>query len=112
MKLIAKTYVAGLKYYNSSQIKEGPAQLEWEPTNRHDPLAIKVIQSGIHIGYVPRGVNRSVKPGDIAKIVPDLAVFGGKGMALVIEQPEFAIPRFLDDLVNQRADSASLLAGD
>ena len=31
----------------------GPCELEPEPTNKHDPNAIKVIVDGVHIGYIP-----------------------------------------------------------
>lgn len=95
MELIFESYIAGSKYYNTSQMKSGPVQLEWEPTNEHDPHAIKIIQSGIHIGYIPRAVNRLVKHGCIARI-EDRMVYGEKRMVLVVEMPDFAIPKFLD----------------
>jgi hypothetical protein len=41
-----------------------PATLEAEPTNKHDPKAIKMIVEGEHVGYVPRTHNWRVEPGD------------------------------------------------
>lgn len=102
MKIIARTYIAGRQHYNTSQIKIGPVQLKWEPTNKYDPFAIKVIQSGIHIGYVPCAINKLIKPGNIANIYLDVTPSKTfpYNWSLVIEQPEFVIPQFLNDLMN------------
>ena len=37
------------------------AELIPEPDNKHDKNAIKVIVSGIHVGYVPRNLTANVK---------------------------------------------------
>ena len=39
-----------------------PLRLEREPTNEHDPFAIKVMHGETHIGYVPSLLARKVAP--------------------------------------------------
>lgn len=90
------THVAGMSYYDTKFIKEGPVQLEREPTNKHDPNAIKVVQSGIHIGYVPKNMTFFVREGCVASIRPPDA-FDRYDLQqrfkwiLVIDKPEFSI---------------------
>ena len=53
------TYVAGIKHHKTNfynldlSQREHKLELIPEPTNKHDPNAIKVIVDGKHIGYVP-----------------------------------------------------------
>jgi hypothetical protein len=46
--------VKGVQHYSN-------VKLEPEPTNQHDPNALKVVVSGEHVGYVPRG--KPISPG-------------------------------------------------
>lgn len=94
MKSPFTTYIAGMRHYNSAYIKPGPVQFEWEPTNKYDKNAIKVIQAGIHVGYIPRDMTRFVLPGSVGT----LAHGSPNGWILTIEKPEFILPKFL---VNQ-----------
>lgn len=61
-----KAYVAGVKFRAGSgehmAIREddGKWLLQPEPTNQHDPHAVKVLHDGFHVGYVPRELSREV----------------------------------------------------
>lgn len=100
-----KTYIAGLSYYNTSQIREGPVQLEREPTNKHDPNAIKVIQSGIHIGYVPKNMTFYLREGCIATIRPATFMDGPtlyqREWVLTVSHPEFSISDLLRKIYSE-----------
>lgn len=87
------TFLTGSRYYTTTYIKDGPVVLLPEPTNKYDKNAIKVIQSGIHIGYVPRDITRFVRTGSIGQIDRH-----DGGWRLIIETPEFVLPKLL---VNQ-----------
>jgi len=43
-----------------SQLKDGCITLEMEPNNPHDPLAVKVLLNGKHVGYVARCVTHKL----------------------------------------------------
>lgn len=53
------TYVAGIshhkKNYYSLDLDQREHDVEFveEPTNKHDPNAVKVVVEGKHIGYIP-----------------------------------------------------------
>lgn len=100
--VLFSTYIAGLSYYNTTQVKPGPVQFEWEPTNKYDPHAIKVIQSGIHIGYVPRNMTIHIHKkcvGSIKKASPsDIGYERYGGWVLVIEQPTIQIFNILRNI--------------
>lgn len=48
------------------------ASLEPEPTNKHDPNAVKVIVNGVHVGYIKSaeapGIKRRLESGEIHRI--------------------------------------------
>lgn len=87
------TFLTGYRYYPTTYVKDGPVILLPEPTNKYDKNAIKVIQSGIHIGYVPRDVTHLVKPGSVGQIDRHEGSW-----RLLIESPRFILPKIL---VNQ-----------
>jgi len=91
MRPILITHIAGMSFYNCKNIKYGPVQLEWEPTNVHDKNAIKVIQSGIHIGYIPKDRNKEIHPTCIATLIPHAY----DNWTLMIEKPDFIVPKLL-----------------
>ena len=110
------TYIAGMKYYNCSYLKDGPIELEWEPDNLHDKNAIKVIQSGIHVGYIPRNITSLIRHGDIGYVYFNIDCLWRESFVartpnvqisisdcagehyLVIESPQFILPKLLSDL--------------
>lgn len=42
-------------------LNEYEVNLEFEPTNQHDPKAIKVILNGIQVGYIPKEQTDSIR---------------------------------------------------
>lgn len=84
------THLAGWKHYDTAGAVVGPVELEWEPTNPHDPNAIKVVQGGIHRGYVPRDIAPTVRLGSAAR----LTTVGGP-WTLTIRQPTIILPKLL-----------------
>lgn len=65
-----QTDIAGWRHYPASRrIKTTViATLEPEPTNPHDPNAIKVLVDGRHVGYVPRQDTHLVTPTTVAVV--------------------------------------------
>ena len=61
------SYVAGISHHKKNfhalnlDQREHPVELVEEPTNKHDPNAIKVVVDGKHIGYVPAKYCKKVK---------------------------------------------------
>lgn len=58
-------YIAGAKFRDADAylkaLPDGTAfALEAEPTNQHDPNAVKVLHDGRHVGYVPRDLSAEV----------------------------------------------------
>ena len=53
--------------------------LELEPTNEHDPFAVKVLARGNHIGYVPR---------DASAVVHALGVDGVRARCSLVGKTE------------------------
>lgn len=55
------------------------AALEPEPTNKHDPNAVKVIANGVHVGYIKAkeapGIKRMLEDGEIQRI--QCSIMGG-----------------------------------
>lgn len=94
-----KTYLAGAVHYDSSYIKSGPVQLVREPQNKHDKNAIKILQSGIHIGYVPKSMTWFLRSNwaDNKNCIADLEVVG-VNYDLYIWCINFVLPKLL---VNQ-----------
>lgn len=56
------------------------ATLEPEPTNPHDPNAIKVVVDGVHIGYIKKGscarIHKAIREGRIERVKCEIK--GGK----------------------------------
>lgn len=57
--------VSGIKFrqeeYNGAEVKSGDLlTLEPEPSNQHDPNAIKVLKGTTQIGYVPRALCENI----------------------------------------------------
>lgn len=47
--------VVGMNHYGNYKISHNDKlSFEFEPTNEHDPKAIKVLANGIHVGYIMR----------------------------------------------------------
>jgi HIRAN domain len=87
------TYLAGAKYYDTSNAVVGPVEIVWEPTNPHDPNAIKITQRGIHLGYVPKDIAPRIRNGSTARLA---AV--GYPWTVIIDQPKsfsFVLPKLL-----------------
>ncbi len=57
-----ETYITGVKFLKGAQaILDGLNEddflaLEREPENRFDPFAVKVLNNGHHVGYLPRHI--------------------------------------------------------
>jgi hypothetical protein len=88
------TYLAGAKFHDTSKAFVGEVELQWEPNNPHDPNAIKILQGGVPLGYVPKNIASVVRPGSTARL---LAI--GYPWTLVIKQSHgiFSEPfHFLD----------------
>lgn len=68
-----ETYIAGVKFrpgvpdYMAGLPADAEFDLEPEPTNEYDPNAVKVLNGGVHVGYVPR---------DLAPEIGDLIAQG------------------------------------
>lgn len=61
----ATFHIAGFTYWDGlevfDELKIGTRlTLEAEPTNGHDPNAVKILFSGTMLGYVPRGENEEI----------------------------------------------------
>ena len=60
-------------YIHKYLFPDGPTVLEQEPTNPHDPNAIKVVVAGQHIGYIKAGscahLNKVINEGRIERIL-------------------------------------------
>lgn len=60
---LAGTHVASRKNYIINNLYDGaPVKLEHEPTNKHDPDAIKVLFNDTLIGYIPSDKTNLVHP--------------------------------------------------
>ncbi len=58
-------YIAGFTYWDGldvfNELKIGTTiTLEAEPTNGHDPNAVKILYKGTMLGYIPRGENEQI----------------------------------------------------
>jgi hypothetical protein len=76
-----------------------------EPENEHDPDAVAVYSGTMHIGYIPRGINRDVadrimSADSVAAIVTAEAIIEGGDVRFA---PRIEIRDHLDDLLS-RAD--------
>jgi hypothetical protein len=61
----ATFYIAGFTYWDGlevfDELKIGTQlTLESEPTNGHDPDAVKILYGNIMLGYIPRGENEEI----------------------------------------------------
>jgi len=84
------TYLAGAKHYDTSKVVVGPLDLEWEPTNPHDQNAIKVLQGGCHLGYVPIAIAKTIHHGSTARLDST-----GPEWKVIIKQPKSILPKML-----------------
>ncbi len=84
------TYLAGAKHYDTSKVVVGQLELEWEPTNPHDQNAIKIMQGGCHLGYVPRDIAKTIHHGSTARLIST-----GPEWKVIIKQPKFILPKML-----------------
>jgi hypothetical protein len=84
------TYLAGAKHYDTSKVVVGPLDLEWEPTNPHDQNAVKIMQGGCHLGYVPSAIAKTILHGSTARLVST-----GPEWKVIIKQPMFILPKML-----------------
>ena len=59
----ATCYIAGFTYWNGldvfDELKIG-TKLKLEPTNGHDPNAVKIRYNDTMLGYIPRGDNEEI----------------------------------------------------
>ena len=53
------TYWDGMEVFNELKIGE-KLSLEAEPTNGHDPNAVKILYGETMLGYIPRGENEEI----------------------------------------------------
>ena len=53
------TYWDGLEVYSDLHIGT-ELWLEAEPTNGHDPYAVKILYEETMLGYIPRGINEEI----------------------------------------------------
>ena len=64
-QFFATFYIAGFTYWNGidvfDEFKIGTSlQLEVEPTNGHDPNAVKILYQDTMLGYIPRDQNEEI----------------------------------------------------
>lgn len=61
-----EAYIAGVKFRQGGEQRlasiEDRTELTFEldPTNPHDPNAVKILHEGFHLGFVPRELSREV----------------------------------------------------
>jgi len=84
-RALIKKYPDGVTVYEYN-FPTYAATFEFEPTNEHDPNAIKVLIKGIHVGYVKKGscsrVRNLISQNNIKSI--SAKIYGGKSKCLYI----------------------------
>ena len=61
-----ETYIAGVKFRPDAEAVLAAApddaefQLDPEPTNPHDPNAVRVMLGDVHVGFVPRALSAEI----------------------------------------------------
>jgi hypothetical protein len=108
-----KTTVVGTKYRGPeaiaalARLRPGDQlRLVREPSNPHDPDAVAVYSGTMHIGYIPRGVNRDVadrimSADSVAAVVTAEAIIERGEVRFA---PRIEIRNHFDDLLSRIAD--------
>jgi hypothetical protein len=108
-----KTTIVGTKYRGPAAIavlgrlRPGDRlRLVREPENPHDPDAVAVYSGTMHIGYIPRGVNREVadaimRADSVAAVVTAEAIIERGEVRFA---PRIEIRNHFDDLLSRIAD--------
>jgi hypothetical protein len=105
-----KATIVGTKYRSPeaiavlTRLRPGDRlRLVREPDNPHDPNAVAVYSGTMHIGYIPRGINRDVAD----RIMSADSVFAIVTLEAIIEEgqvrfgPRIEIRNHFDDLLSR-----------
>jgi hypothetical protein len=108
-----KTTIVGTKYRSPeaiavlTRLRPGDRlRLVREPNNPHDPNAVAVYSGTMHIGYIPRGINRDVAD----RIMSTDSVFAIVIAEAIIEEgdvrfaPRIEVNNHFGDLLSRDAD--------
>ena len=61
-----------------------PVDFELEPSNEHDPYAVKVIADGVHVGYIPREMSAVIYATGVGEhIQAVVSEVGAKGSVMI-----------------------------